>query len=108
MAFKLAQNPSYTTPVQVFTPNDKGGFDSSTFKAIFKRCDMTELEALQEKEQIDVQRAVLVGFSDLLDEDDKELEFNETNVKALLAIPQARAALAKAFWASIFKAETKN
>ena len=35
MAFKLAQKPSYTVPVKVHTPNDKGSFDTSEFKVQF-------------------------------------------------------------------------
>ena len=108
MAFKLAQKPSYTVPVKVHTPNDKGSFDTSEFKVQFKRTSMEELNALKDTEQVDVMRSVIVGFSDLLDEDDKAVDFNEINLSALLNIPQALQALKLAFWDSIFKAETKN
>ena len=108
MAFKLAQKPSYTVPVKVHTPNDKGTFDTSEFKVQFKRTTMEELNALKDIEQVDVLLGVIVGFSDLLDENDKPVDFNDINLSALLDIPQAQLALKQAFWESIFKAETKN
>jgi len=108
MAFKLAQNPTYTVTVKVSTPNDKDTFDTSEFKAKFKRVKFSELESLREKTQVDVIREVLVGFSNLLDDDNKEVDFNESTLNALLEIPQALAALSESFWTSIFKAKEKN
>jgi len=110
MAFKIAQTPSYKTPVKVATPNGKGGFDISEFKAEFKRLTFDELVELKasEKTHKEALLEVLVGYSDLTDEDDQPLDFNEANVKSLLNIPQALAALAEAFWSSIYKAKEKN
>lgn len=108
MAFKIAQKSSYKVAVKVQTPNDNNGFDTSEFKAEFRRVGMGELEQLRELSQREVIEKVLVGFSDLLDADNKELDFNELNVKALLDIPQAQLALTEAFWNSIFKAKEKN
>jgi hypothetical protein len=108
MSFNIAQKPSYKTPVKVHTPNDKGGFDTSDFIAHFKRVSMDDIEALKELPQKEVLQQVLVGYSGLLDEDDKEIDFNETNVTTLFNIPQALAALTTAFWSSIFRAKEKN
>lgn len=108
MAFKIAQKPTYKTAVKVYTPNDNSGFDTSEFKAEFKRVGMDELEVLKELTQVEVMQKVLVGFSDLTDEDNKPLDFNEVNLNSLLDIPQALTALKEAFWASIFKAKEKN
>jgi hypothetical protein len=108
MAFKIALNPSYTVTVKVELPNDRDGFDKSEFKAKFKRCTVAELDDLREKPMDEALKSVLVGYSNLLDEDNKEVEFNDDNLNALLAIPQARIALNEAFWLSIFKAKEKN
>ena len=108
MAFKIAQKASYKVSVKVQTPNDNNGFDTSEFKAEFRRVGMQELDQLRELSQREVMEKVLVGFADLLDADNKELDFNELNLKALLDIPQAQLALTEAFWGSIFKAKEKN
>lgn len=108
MAFKIAQKNSYKVAVKVQTPNDKNGFDTSEFTAEFKRVGMAELEQIKELTQKEVIKKVLVGFTDLLDEDNNALDYNETNVDALLDIPQAQLALTEAYWSSIFKAKAKN
>lgn len=108
MAFKLAQKNSYKVKVKVQTPNDNNGFDTSEFTAEFKRVGMQELEQLKDLTQKEVIKTVLVGFADLLDEDNKAVDFNEVNVDSLLDIPQAQLALTEAFWSSIFKAKEKN
>lgn len=108
MAFKIAQKPSYEVTVKVSTPNDKNGFDTSEYKARFKRVGMDELDELRQLPQREVLQRVMVGFSDLLDEDDAQIDFNEINFNTLLNIPQALNATAEAFWESIFKAKAKN
>lgn len=108
MAFKIAQKPSYEVTVKVSTPNDKNGFDTSDFKAKFKRVGMEELDELRKLPQKEVLQRVMVGFSDLLDEDNAQIDFNEINFNALMDIPQAQSACSEAFWESIFKAKAKN
>jgi len=108
MAFKLAQNPSYIATVKVSMPNDKDGFDTSEFKAKFKRVSFSELDKLREKTQLEVVKEVVLGYSGLLDENNQEVDFNEDNLNALTSIPQALAALSETFWLSIFKAKEKN
>lgn len=108
MAFKIAQKPTYKVTVKVLTPNDKDGFDTSNFKAEFKRVSMDDLEKLREKTQAEVMKEVLTGFSDLLDEDDNPVDFNDITLQALLNIPQALSGLTEAFWSSIFKVKEKN
>lgn len=110
MAFKIALKPSYKVPVKVELPNGKGGFESSTFIAEFKRIGFDELAALRTSEQThkEMLRDALVGFSDLLDAEDTALDFTPENVDALLNIPQAVSALSEAFWGSIYKGKEKN
>jgi hypothetical protein len=107
MAFKIAQKNSYKVKVKVQTPSDNG-FETSEFTAEFKRVGMAELEELKELPQREVIEKVLIGYTDLLDEDNKQVDYNALNVGILLDIPQAQLALTEAFWQSIFKAKEKN
>lgn len=108
MAFKVAQTPTYTVPVKVFIPVDDGKFEESSFKAKFKRVDFDDLDELRQKSQKQVVKEVLLGWSGLTDDADRELEFNPENLAIVLLIPQALQGIAEAFWASIFKAKEKN
>ena len=108
MAFKIALNPTFKTRVEVHTPNLKGGHDKSTFMAEFMRCDMEELEELRSLPQVDVLRKKLVGWSDLVDEENNPVDFNQDTLVALLRIPEAVDGLRYAFWSSIIRAREKN
>lgn len=107
MAFKITQKPTYITRVTVETPNDRGGFDKSSFEAVFRRVDMDEVEELRKLTQKEVLERVLADWRGLEDEHGP-LEFSADNVRALLLIPQALLATSEAFWGSIFKAREKN
>ena len=108
MAFKITQKPTFISRVTVETPNQKGGFDKSPFNAEFRRCGMDEIEELRKLPQKEVLEKVLVGWSDLIDDDNQPVDFNEDNLRALLNIPPALLALGAAFWESLFKAREKN
>jgi hypothetical protein len=108
MAFKITQKPTFISRVTVETPNQKGGFDKSTFNAEFKRCGMDEIEELKKVPQKEVLQQVLVGWTDLLDDDNKPVDFNDSNVNALLNISPALIALGESFWSALFKAREKN
>lgn len=108
MAFRIAQKPTFITRVTVETPNQKGGFDTSFFNAEFKRIGMDEVEELQKKKQGEVLMQVLVSWTDLLDDKNEPVPFNDDNVLVLLNIPQALIALKEAFWGSLYKAREKN
>lgn len=108
MAFKLALTPTYQTKIIVELPAEKGGFEQSTFKAEFKRCDSEDIEELRKLPGKEVLERVLRGWSELVDEDNQPVPFNGDTLKAVLNIPQAATALAEGFWTSIFKAREKN
>lgn len=107
MAFKLALKDTYKVKVKVQTPSDNG-FETSEFTAEFKRVGMNDIKELQDLPQRDVLEKVVVGYSDLLDGDNKPVDFNSLNLGLLLDIPQAQQALAESFWSSLFKAKEKN
>lgn len=106
--FKLTQKPTFISRVTVETPNLKGGFDRSTFNAEFKRCGMDEIEELKKIPQKEVLEKTLVGWTDLVDDDNRAVDFNDANVQALLNISPALIALGESFWTSLFKAREKN
>lgn len=111
MTFKITQKPTFISRVTVETPNQKGGFDRSHFNAEFKRCGMDEIEELKKLPQKEVMEKVLVGWTDLIDDDNQPVDFNEDNRRALLNIPNALTAMGSidgAFWGSLFKAREKN
>lgn len=110
MAFKRTQKPTFTTPVVVNIPNDKGGFDKSTFVAKFKRLSMDELKALRESalSNEDVVRRTLVGWELKDEETDEDVPFSEVELEALLQISPTPYATAQAFWEAVNGARSKN
>lgn len=108
MAFKRTQTPTFSTPVTVNTPNDKGGFDKNTFVAKFRRPTQDELEELRQLKNDEVVRRQLVDW-DLRDDDTKEaVPFSQDNLEALLQIAPTPMATATAFWETVNGARSKN
>lgn len=108
MAFKITQKPTFTSRVKVETPNNKGGFDRSDFLVEFKRVGMDEIEELKKLPQKEVMEKVIVGWTELIDDHNNPVDFNEDNLLVLLNISPAIMALSDAFWTSLFKAREKN
>lgn len=110
MAFKRTQNPTFTTPVTVNVPNDKGGFDKNTFVAKFRRLSMDELQGLREcaATNEDVVRQVLVDWELRDQETNEAVPFTQDNLAALLQISPTPFATAQAFWEAVTGARSKN
>jgi hypothetical protein len=110
MAFKRTQSPTYTTPVTVSVPNDKGGFDKSTFIARFKRSTSDETQALREMglSNKELVRRQLVGWELKDAETQEDVPFNSEEVEALLLIEPTPLATAVAFWETVNGARSKN
>lgn len=108
MVFRIAQKPTFKARVEVVTPNLKGGFDASNFVAEFKRVATDELAALTKLTSKELLQSVTVGFEDLIDDENNSVPFNEVNLEALLAIPNAVIGMRDAFWAAVNKAKEKN
>lgn len=110
MAFKRTQNPTFAAKVTVNIPNDKGGFDKSTFTAIFKRPSADDVATLRESgmSNEDLVRKQLVNW-EMKDEDTGEdVPFNKAELEAALQIFPTPLATALAFWETVNGARSKN
>lgn len=108
MAFKLTQKPTFTAPVTVNVPNDKGGFDKNTFIAKFRRPTVDEQAELRPLNNDELVRRMLVDW-DLKDSDTNEpVAFSQDNLEALLQISPSPLATAMAFWESMAGSRSKN
>lgn len=108
MAFRLAQKPTFKARVRVTLPNQKGGFDTSEFMAEFKRCTTDELLEYEKDRTSSYLPKVLVGWSEMIGDEDEPVEFSEENLKALLQISNALIGVRTAFWDAVRKAAEKN
>lgn len=108
MSFCIAVKPTYPWPVKVSMQDGKGGFTTSTFKAIFARQSVDEIEEIKSLQTKEALKRVLVGWSDLVDEDGVAVEFNDENFERLISILPALKGLVDAFWESLAKAKEKN
>jgi len=108
MAFKRAVTPTFSTKVTVNVPNDKGGYDKSTFTAKFKRPTNEEREDLRKLSNEELVRRQLVGW-DLVDADTGEaVPFSTEEMEALLTIEPTAWSTALAFWETVNGARAKN
>lgn len=109
MPFVLSKKQrTFRRKVTVDLPNDLGTYDRSEFWANFRLVEGEELEALRKAPQVECLEKVLVGWSDLVDDDENEVPYDPVNRSALLAVPQARLALFMEFWSSLIKAREGN
>ena len=69
---------------------------------------MDEIEELKKLPGKEVMEKVLVGWSELLDDDNQPVDFNEDNLRALLNIPPALLAMSAAFWESLSRHAKKT
>lgn len=110
MAFKRTLSPTFSTTVTVNVPNDKGGFDKSTFVGVFNRYSADELQALRDQNlnNRDLVRKVLVGWDMTDDATKAAVPFTPDELEACLQIEPTPLATALAFWETVNGARTKN
>lgn len=103
MSFRLTQKPTFRAKVTVPVPNDKGGHDSNTFTAVFKRTSTDELTAMREHQGLtdaELVRDRLVDW-EMVDETNQPVEFNSETLEAVLQIQPAPKYIALAFWENV-------
>jgi hypothetical protein len=108
MAFKRSLSDTFSAPVEVNTPNAKGGFDKSTFTAVFKRPTTDEQKRLRQLTNEDLLRECLVGWDMTDDETKASVPFSSAELDAVLLISPTPLATALAFWESLNGARSKN
>lgn len=108
MTFKIAQSEHYAQKISVGLPDEKGRIARSEFKVTFVRCNNDRLDELRAMIGRDVLKAVVIGWTDLVDDDDQPVPFSDANLDALMQIPQAADALIDGFWSSQRNVQLKN
>ena len=121
MAFKIVQSASYKWPVKITLPLDNGKRETSTFTAEFKRLPQQRInEIIREIKRtgydhdedtindIDAARELIVGWSDVLDDDGEEMPFSDSALGDLLNIPTVAAQIVTAWFGSQETAKRKN
>ncbi|MGI4856759.1 MAG: hypothetical protein ACRYHA_07510 [Janthinobacterium lividum] len=108
MAFTIAQSEHYSQKISVGLPDEKGRIARSEFKVTFVRCNNDRLDELRTMIGRDVLKAVVIGWSDLVDDHDEPVPFSDANLDALMQIPQAADALIDGFWSSQRNVHLKN
>jgi len=110
MAFKRTQTPTFPVKVTVNIPNATGGFDKSTFTAIFKRATLDEAKDLRELNLTpeDLCRRQLVDWEMKDADTGEDVPFCKAELEAALQILPTPLATATAFWESVNGARSKN
>jgi hypothetical protein len=126
MAFVLKQSTSYKWPVSFKLPVDGGKYEKQTFEAEFRRLPQARLneiqDAVQERtraakagEPIDgmindqaVADEILIGWSNVLDEDGDEIPFTTANKQQLLEVSALASSIIVAYFESVTGNKLKN
>lgn len=126
MAFVLKQSASYKWPVSFKLPVDGGKYEKQTFEAEFKRLPQARLNEIQDAvrertraaqagESIEgmisdesVADEILIGWSNILDEDGDEVPYTAANKKQLLEVPVLASSIIVAFFESVTGNKLKN
>lgn len=81
MAFIRKKVKTFKWPVSVEEPTDGGTFETSTFDATFKRVGRAEFSKLGSKSDLELLKAVLVGWEGIDDEAGKPIPFSLEAIK---------------------------
>jgi hypothetical protein len=123
MAFVLKQSDTYTWPVTLVIPVDGGRREKHSFDAEFKRLPQTRINEiirqakamergrLSDDEMLEDQTAcaeILVGWSNVVDDDGQEIPFSQKAVDQLLELPTIAGQIVRAWFESLETAKRKN
>lgn len=108
--FKIEKNPQFTHDVMVMMPVD-GGFDEQTFKCRYRLLPAEEVDEFNLNDPdgiVAFLEKVIVSFSEIIGEDDKELPYNDALRDQVLGIYNARMALRDTYVRAVSKAKAGN
>lgn len=123
MAFVLKQSDTYTWPITLVLPVDGGRREKHTFDGEFKRLPQTRINEivrqaramergrLNEDEVLEDQDAaseILVGWSNVVDDDGNEIPFSTKSLDQLLEIPTVAGQIVRSWFESLEVAKRKN
>ena len=83
MAFIRKKTKVYSWPVEIKTPSETniGEFETTTFIGKFVRLSREELDSFESATEFEALKKVLVGWSDVNEEDGTPIEFNDKTLK---------------------------
>ena len=81
MAFVRKKVKTFKWPVTIEEPADGGVLEESTFDAVFKRVPRSEFQKLADKGDLELLKAVLVGWEGIDEEDGKPVPFSLATMK---------------------------
>ena len=123
MSFVLKQSDTYTWPIQLILPVDGGRREKHTFDGEFKRLPQSRINEIikqarkmesvvtDEDDFLEDQAAakeVLVGWSGVVADDNKEIPFSDKSLGQLLEIPTIAGQIVRVWFESIEVAKKKN
>lgn len=108
--FRVTDNPTFSHPVAVLVPVD-GGHEEQTFRATFKVLPSdreSTFDLMTVEGSNGFLKAILVSMDDLVDAQDKPVEYSDRLRDKMCALPFIRTALVKTYFAAIQKATEGN
>lgn len=119
MAFVLKQSDTYMWPVTLVIPVDGGRREKHSFDAEFKRLSQTRINEIvrqakgtsEEEATLEDQTAcaeILVGWSNVVDDDGQDIPFSQKSLGQLLELPTIAAQIIRAWSESLEVAKRKN
>tara|TARA_B100000131_G_scaffold311626_1_gene344702 strand:+ start:491 stop:823 length:333 start_codon:yes stop_codon:yes gene_type:complete len=83
MSFIKKKVSAYPWPVEVRKPSEEviGEFEIHKFTIRFKRLAKKELTEFQGKEDYEALKTIITGWSDIKDEEEKDIPFSQKNLK---------------------------
>tara|TARA_R100000152_G_C6744171_1_gene167875 strand:+ start:660 stop:992 length:333 start_codon:yes stop_codon:yes gene_type:complete len=110
MSFVRKKISAYPWPVEIKKPSETtpGEFETSTFIIKFKRLKKTELVKFEAEQDYGALKKIIVGWSQIQDEDGKDIPFSDKELKAFSEDVDFVAGVVQAFSAFYQNAQEKN
>jgi hypothetical protein len=110
MAFIKKKVDAYPWPVEVRKPSIEiaGDFEIQKFTIKFKRLSKKELNAFTDNEDYEALQKIVVGWSEILDEEEKDVPFTQKNLKDFAEDVDFSNGVIKAFQDFYATADEKN
>ena len=110
MSFIRKKISAYPWPVEIQKPSETkpGEFESSTFVPPFKRLKKSELTKFEAEQDFGALKKIIAGWSQIQDEDGKDIPFSEKELKAFSEDVDFVAGVVQAFGDFYRNANAKN